>query len=83
MPPITEKLKPDLDASSRPSLQPPDTAHRLMRKVRRAARGREYSPDAAPNPAAALSKDKARPKDRASAGERTSTSAVLAASGAA
>ena len=81
MPPMMEKLKLDFAARSRPSLQPPDTAHRLIRKARSAARGNEYSPEAAPKPAAALSKERARPKENASAGERISTSSVLAASG--
>lgn len=83
MPPMTEKLTPDFDASKRPNLQPQNTAHRLMRIFSTAARRKEYSPEAAPRPAAALSKESARPKERASAGESTSTSSVLAVSGAA
>ena len=53
-------------------------ANRLMRKVRRAVRGRENSEEAAPMPAAALSAERAKPRERASAGERISTSSQLA-----
>ncbi len=45
-----------------------------MRKVRTAVTGSENSKEAAPIPAAALSAERAKPRGRASEGERTSTS---------
>lgn len=77
-PPIMEKLKSDLEARSLPRRQPPQTAIMPMRKVRTAVRGRENSKEAAPMPAAALSAERAKPRERASVGERMLTSSQLA-----
>ncbi len=49
-----------------------------MAKVRTAVTGRENSKEAAPIPAAALSAERAKPRGRASEGERTATSPPLA-----
>lgn len=77
-PPAMEKLNSDLEARSLPRRQPPQTAIMPMRKVRTAVRDRENSKEAAPMPAAALSAERAKPRERASMGERTSTSSLLA-----
>lgn len=73
-----EKLKSDTAASLLPSLQPRESAPRLIRKVSSAVRSREYSLQAAPSPAAALSKERASPSEKASFGERLSMPVVPA-----
>lgn len=80
-PPIIEKLKSDFAASLLPRRQPLRTASMLIKKVSSAVSKREYSAEAAPSPAAALSKESASPREKASFGERTSISVVLASSG--
>lgn len=73
-----EKFRSDLEDNSLPRRQPPYMASRLMRNVSKAVSGSGNSEDAAPMPAAALSAERAKPRESASTGERTSTSSQLA-----
>ena len=73
-PPTTEKLNADLEARRRPRKLPPQIAIRPIRKVRTAVSGRGKSREAAPMPAAALSAERANPRERASVGDKMSTS---------
>ena len=77
-PPTTEKLNADLEARRRPRKLPPQIAIRPIRKVRTAVSGRGKSREAAPMPAAALSAERANPRERASVGDKMSMSSQFA-----